>query len=145
MSAIIQEREILRNSTVVLWIVGGYWSLEVDNGDITQFQAYFTMVKANGSQFHTHELSDFVLNAIIPVVLDPQSGTTFTGTFDIEGNGEDKWLGTQTQVTIPRLNTISLFFDNEHTENHFFGQPLYGIIQSLKVQNGTELIKSYIS
>lgn len=143
--ALVQEQESFLNTMVVPWIVGGYWNLEVDNGDVTQFQANFTMIKANGTQFHTHDLSRFILNAVIPVLLDPQSGTTFTGTFDIEENGKDKWLGTQTQVTIPRLNTISLFFDNEHTDNHFSGQPLYGIVQSLKVQNGTELIKSYIS
>ncbi|MGH9983027.1 MAG: hypothetical protein ACRD8W_03625 [Nitrososphaeraceae archaeon] len=145
-SALIQEQEIFRDPTVVVpWIVGGYWNMDVENSDVTRFKANFIMIKANGTQFHTHELSNFVLNAVIPVVLDPQSGTTFTGTFDIEENREDKWLGTQTRVTIPRLNTISLFFDREHTENHFFGQPLYGIVQSLKVQNGTELIKSFIS
>ncbi|MGH9979341.1 MAG: hypothetical protein ACRD8Z_26430 [Nitrososphaeraceae archaeon] len=145
-SAIFQEQQIFRGQTVVVpWIVGGYWNLDVENGDVTEFQANFTMIKANGTRFHSHELSNFVLNAVIPVVLDPQSGTTFTGTFDIEENGEDEWLGTQTRVTIPRLNTISLFLDNEHTDNHFFGQPLYGIVQSLKVQNGTELIKSFIS
>ncbi|MGH9987497.1 MAG: hypothetical protein ACRD8W_26430 [Nitrososphaeraceae archaeon] len=102
------------------------------------------MSKANGTQYHTHQLNNFMLNTVIPVVLDPQLGTTFTGMLDIEQDGEDEWLGTQTRLTINRLNTISLLFDQDYTENHFFGQPIYGIVQSLKVQNGTELIRSFI-
>jgi hypothetical protein len=70
-------------------------------------------------------------------LLDPQ-GTTFTGIADIEEDNIDRWFGVQTTIVISDLNTITIYPDQQDTENHFQGQPIYGIIQSL-TENGRRI------
>jgi hypothetical protein len=99
-----------------------------------------TMVHIDGTDRHTHELTNFKRIAVIPILLDPK-GITFIGMMDIKLNGSVKWFGVPLTVSIGKqFNTISIMTNPKYIDNHFTGQPIYGVFTSLKDQSGTELI-----
>jgi hypothetical protein len=127
--------EIGGSAIVVKYILAGNWSLNVIDQKIRNFNINFT--HPDGSDWHYHEISNFKIYPDIPLLLDPQ-GTTFTGIADIGEDNMDRWFGVQTSIVISDLNTITIYPDQEDTENHFQGQPIYGIIQSL-TENGRRI------
>lgn len=114
-------------------IIAGYWNLVVDNENVQQFNATFKMVKSNGLDEKIYQLFNFRPNVVIPIVLDPQAGTKFTGMMDVLEDGEAKWTGVQTSVIIGRQNTILIFLNPEMTEYAFYGKPIYGIVEKLRI------------
>ena len=125
------------SAIVVKYILTGNWSLNVIDQKIRNFNINFTMVHPDGSDWDYHEISNFKIYPYIPLLLDSQ-GTTFTGIADIREDNMDRWFGVQTSIVISDLNTITIYLDQEDTENHFQGQPIYGIIQSL-TENGRRI------
>ena len=45
---------------------------------------------------------------------------------------------------LSNLNTITIFLDPADTENHFNGQPIYGIVSSLIDRNGNPIFSSML-
>jgi hypothetical protein len=125
------------------YIEAGNWSLSVVDKEVRNFKINFTMVHPDGSDWHYHEFSNFQPVPDIPVLLE-EDGTTFTGAIDIGEDDLDRWFGVQTTVNISDLNTITIFLDPVDTENHFNGQPIYGIVSSLIDMNGKPIISSKI-
>src|SRR5215218_10914150 len=41
------------------FVLNGYWHLEVDNGNVTSFDARFTKVHLDATNRHTHEIANF--------------------------------------------------------------------------------------
>jgi hypothetical protein len=121
------------------YIVSGDWSLEVQDGNVTDFAANFTMVHTDGTGRHTHDVSNFeASNSSAQLV---QDGVTFIfGTSDIMTNGSSGWTGVDTLIVIENANAVSLTFSTD--DDHFKGQPLYGIVDSLTDENGNELIET---
>jgi hypothetical protein len=136
-SSLAVEENVGSAVAVVKYILAGNWSLNVIDQKIRNFDINFTMVHPDGSDWHYHEISNFKIYPDIPLLLDPQ-GTTFTGIADIGEDNMDRWFGVQTSIVISDLNTITIYPDQEDTENHFQGQPIYGIIQSL-TENGRRI------
>jgi hypothetical protein len=124
------------------YILVGNWTMDVSNKKITDFNANFTMVRADGSYRHTHEFTNFKRVSAIPVILDPK-GITFIGMMDIKLNGGNKWFGVPITVSIGKqFNTISITPNSKYTDNHFMGQPIRGVFSSLIDQAGTQLMVS---
>jgi hypothetical protein len=122
------------------YILVGNWSLSVINKKITYFDVNFTMVHIDGTDRHTHELTNFKRISVVPILLD-RNGITFIGMMDIKLNGADKWFGVPITVSIGKqFNTISIITNPKYTDNHFMRQPIFGVFTSLKDQSGTELI-----
>ncbi len=110
------------------------------NKKITDFNVSFTMVRADGSDRHTHEFTNFKHVSAIPIILDPK-GIAFIGMMDIKSNGNDKWFGVPITVSIGmQFNTISITPNPKYTDNDFMGQPIRGVFTSLKDQTGTQLM-----
>jgi hypothetical protein len=121
------------------YIAAGHWSLDVQDGNVTDFAANFTMVHTDGTGRHTHDVSNFQAGNA-SVVLD-EDGVTFAfGTSDIMTNGSSAWTGVDTMIVIENSNAASLTFTTD--DNHFKGQPLYGIVDSLTDENGNELVQT---
>jgi hypothetical protein len=131
------------SSIPVEYIEAGNWSLGVVDKKVRNFEISFTMVHPDGSDWHYHELSNFQTDPDIPVLLE-EDGTTFAGTMDVEEDDMDKWFGVQTSVNISNLNTVTIFLDPADTQNHFNGQPIYGIVSSLTDGDGNPIVSSKI-
>ena len=119
------------------YILGGNWNLDVESGNVTDFSANFMMVHTDGTGYHVHNITDFSTgNATVQLVQGLE--TTISGTSDIYTNGTNSWPGTDTTLTLTQNGAVlSIMPAAENTENHFQGQPIYGIVSSLAGENGT--------
>jgi len=100
------------------------------------------MVHVDGTARHTHEVSNFQAANGSMVQLEQNGTTVIFGTADVSSNGSPKWTGVNTVITIENLNVASVSFASEQTEDHFHGQPIYGIVDSLTDENGNEMIQT---
>jgi hypothetical protein len=119
------------------YILGGNWNLNVESGNVTEFTANFMMVHTDGTGYHVHNITDFSTgNATVQLVQGLE--TTISGTSDIYTNGTNSWPGTDTTLTLtPSGAVMTIMPAAEDTENHFGGQPIYGVVSSLAGENGT--------
>ena len=119
------------------YILGGNWNLDVESGNVTDFTANFMMVHTDGTGYHVHNITDFSAgNATVQLVEGLE--TTISGNADIYTNGTNSWPGTETTLTLTQNGAVMTIMPAaEDTENHFQGQPIYGIISSLAGENGT--------
>lgn len=121
------------------FVLSGNWDLKVDKGKVTDFTANFVKVLANGSRWHTHEISNFNSNNT-GIELKPDKMTSFSGTVDVKLNNTTPWNGTNVNVMLSKGKTIQIVLDNNATGNHFQGQPIYGTVDSIKDGTGKEML-----
>ena len=123
------------------YITFGYWNSSVDNGNLVNFYSNFTMARVNGSETHNHQITNFTADNGIVLTGGPLgSSTIFSGQADVQTNGNPKWNNVSASIIIDRFDTISIALDSRTTDNHFNGQPVTGIVESVKSPEGTELI-----
>jgi hypothetical protein len=122
------------------YIVAGDWSLDVQDGNVTDFAANFTMMHTDGTSRHVHDVSNFEATNGSSVSLEEDGITFIFGTSDITTNGSGGWTGVDTMIVIESSNAASLTFSTE--DDHFKGQPLYGIVDSLTDESGNQLIET---
>lgn len=119
------------------YVLAGNWKVLASNGNITEFGANFTMVSVNGTDRHTHSITNFSSNVVAPLILDIH-GTTFTGESDITTDDNVTWRAIQTTVTIARQDTIKITFNHHNVNNHFQNQPIYGVVFSIQKYEGPQ-------
>jgi hypothetical protein len=124
------------------YILGGNWNLNVESGNVTDFAANFMMVHTDGTGYHVHNITDFSAgNATVQLVQGVE--TSISGTSDIYTNGTNSWPGTDTTLTLTQNGAVMTIMPAaEDTENHFQGQPIYGIVSSLAGENGTMITQT---
>jgi hypothetical protein len=124
------------------YLVGGDWTLDVDSGNVTNFRANFTMVRTDGSEHHSHDITNFKVGNNTNYQLDPEGKTTINGTADIAVNGTTKWPGVDTIITIDKAKILTIEPQEEDAKQHFQGQPIYGIVLRATGENGTTITQS---
>jgi hypothetical protein len=124
------------------YVLGGNWNLNVQGGNVTNFAANFVMVHQDGTGYHTHNITDFSAGNKTAQLIQGQP-TSINGTADIAVNGTTKWPGVDTVLTF--TNNAAVMTINpaaEDTDNHFGGQPIYGIANSVTGENGTQIVQT---
>jgi hypothetical protein len=124
------------------YVLSGDWSLDVQGGTVSDFKANFTMVHIDGTMRHTHEVSNFKSANGSTVQLEQNGTTIIFGTADVSKDGSPKWTGVDAVITIDKLNVASISFASEDTDDHFHGQPIYGVVDSLTDENGNEMVQA---
>ncbi|MEP0824093.1 MAG: hypothetical protein HRF40_01255 [Nitrososphaera sp.] len=122
------------------YVLSGDWNLDVQDGSVNEFAADFVMVHLDGTERHTHELSNFVSSNSTTIDISGEGSSFIFGTVDVATNGQPKWTGVDALIIIDRNNVISISLATEDTDDHFMGQPIYGIVESMTDENGNELI-----
>jgi hypothetical protein len=119
------------------WILSGQWQLMVPKPlKVSQtnpptaaaFDASFRMVKIDGTEMHTHTISDFKLTKFSI----NKSSTTYNGTATItlkDGLHNNVPIG----VTIMHQGSMSLWIDPTKVNNHFGNTPIYGTVSIIGV------------
>ena len=124
------------------YIIGGNWNMEVQAGNMTNFGANFIMVHPDGTEYHTHNITNFVTPTAGVQLVQGQE-TTISGTADIYTNGTNRWPGADTTLTLTQNGAVMTIMPaSEDTDNHFQGQPIYGIVSSLAGENGTMIVQT---
>jgi hypothetical protein len=124
------------------YILGGNWNLNVQGGNVTDFTANIMMVHTDGSGFHTHNITNFNAgNSTVQLVQGQE--TSISGSADVYTNGTIKWPGVQTTLTLtPNATVMTIMPTADETDNHFQGQPIYGIVSQMSGENGTMLVQT---
>jgi hypothetical protein len=131
-------------SNATKFVLSGDWNLTVSTGKVTNFAAKFIKVLNDSSKWHTHDIINFkpsnTNNTIVQ--LSPDKSASIPGTVDIKLNNTSSWNDVKTNILISKGKVITINLDNNATSNHFQGQPIYGVVQSIKDANGNELLKA---
>ena len=124
------------------YIFGGEWSLSVQEGNVTDFTANFIMVHPDGTEYHVHNITNFVTPSAGVQLVQGQEAT-ISGTADIYVNGTNRWPGAaMTLALTPNTAVMTIMPAVEDTDNHFQGQPIYGIVSGLTGENGTAIVQT---
>jgi hypothetical protein len=124
------------------YILGGNWNLNVENGNVTDFTANFMMVHPDGTEYHTHNITNFSVGGGTVQLVQGQE-TSINGTADIYTNGTNRWPGVDTTLTLTdNAAVMTIMPAAEDTENHFQGQPIYGIVAGATGENGTTIAQT---
>ena len=131
-------------SNATKFVLSGDWNLTVNTGKVTDFTAKFIKVLNDGSRWHTHDIINFkpsnINNTIVQ--LSPDKSASIQGTVDIKLNNTSAWNNVKTNILISKGKVTTINLDNNATSNHFQGQPIYGVVESIKDANGNELLKA---
>ncbi len=112
-------------------ILSGDWSINVNNGTVSFFEADFVAAPTDGSISHTHEFVNLVVKDAKPIQLTSNASTSIIGTLDVQLNGINYWTGVKTTILLSKGSTISIILNDADTEHHFMSQPIYGIVDRL--------------
>ena len=120
------------------FVLSGDWNLAANSGKITNLYAKFIKVLADGTRWHTHEFINFKTNES-KIILDPEKNLSVSGIADVKLNNQIPYNNTDINITISKDDTIKFKLDNEDTGNHFFNQPIYGIVKSINGKEGNKI------
>lgn len=141
-SSLFQSLPSSDSNATILYILGGYWNLDIIGGLVDNFEINFTKVRPDGTEMRKLELTNFKQNRLVPIMLDLNKGTSFAGMVDIKVGDDIRWIGSPVRITIHNLNTISITPNNEYTDNFFRGLPIYGVVSSLITgKNNTSIVQ----
>ena len=125
------------------YIAGGNWNLNAQSGNVTDFTANFMMVHPDGTGYHTHNITNFAIGGSNTVQLVQGQEATIAGVADIYTNGTNSWPGANTTLTVtPNGAVMTIMPAPDQTDNHFQGQPIYGIVSGLAGENGTMIAQT---
>jgi hypothetical protein len=123
------------------FVLNAYWQLKVDNGNVTSFVARFTKVHLDATNGHTHEIANFTSSNNNVSIKPNVNGTTLiSGISDVALNNATAWSKVTTTKNVNDLSTITISLDPSITSNHFNGQSIYGIVNTLKDKSGNQFI-----
>lgn len=127
--------------SLIPYLVYGSWDASIQNQDLSQFNANFTMARINGTETHTHQITNFKPTASVSLQGGPLgSSILYSGMVDVLTNGNPKWQNVPAVITIADFDTISIALDTIKTDDHFNGQLIDGVVQSVKTPEGQELL-----
>ena len=131
-------------SAATKFVLSGEWNLTVTGGKVTNFAAKFIKVLNDNTKWHTHDLINFKAanNNTMPIQLSPNKTASISGTVDVKLNNTNVWKGVKTNILISKGKLFTIHLDNNATGNHFQGQPIYGVVESIKDANGNEMLKA---
>jgi hypothetical protein len=107
---------------------------------VTDFAANFTMMHTDGTSRHIHEVSNFEATNGTSVSLEEDGVTFIFGTSDIMTDGSAGWTEVDTMIVLESSNAASITFSTD--DDHFKGQPLYGVVDSLTDESGNQMIQT---
>ena len=117
--------------TVPKFILSGDWSMNVEQGNLTNFNASFYTGPVNGADNHTHQLGNFRVDDSSPIQLSSDRNVSLSGFLDLGTNNKKAWNDVNATVDISKGGSISIELADGDTERHFMEQQIYGIVERL--------------
>jgi len=129
------------------YVLGGKWRLDVANETVTYFKSNMTMITTEGQQQHFHlivykpqkpsplGISMLTSNTVkgLNFYFNSENNTlSFSGSADVTTNSGLEWKGIPITVSMYGNNVLKIYLDKIATHNHFFGKPIYGIVDSIE-------------
>lgn len=114
-------------------IISGNWNIDVNYGNITNFDSNFIMISSNATGFHWHRLNNFIGDT--KFFLGDDDTAIINGSMDFYTENNQTSKKAKMIFTINNLELIQIIFLDEEVASHFYGFPLYGSIDSIKIKN----------
>lgn len=114
-------------------IISGKWTLDVSKGNVTNFNTKFVMINSDATGFHWHLMNNFKSNE--KLFLGNDDSAILNGSLDFYTGGNSTAKKVNVLLTINNLELIEMVLLDNSAANHFYGFPLYGVIDSIKIKN----------
>ena len=136
-----------RNETIVNMsiyefpkIISGNWTLNVTQGNVTDFNSVFKLITSDGLEKHFVKINNFENNNNISIILNPYSKTTINGYVDFIIDDQLFESDLPIKIQLNRINTIVISIDKQTVSDLLFDNPIYGVADSFKNFRNNELL-----
>ncbi len=129
------------------WVVSGNWTLKVQNGILSSFDAQMrwdpTNLTKSTTISHTHSFSNFrVQPTNQSIFLDPKNIMDIKGVMDVGANlKKNNWKDVPTEIKTAG-NTITITLDDLKTGHHFNNYPIFGKINTISKPGIIQSVKN---
>ena len=139
------------------YLLDGRWRLDVSKGNVEYFKSNITMITDTGNEIHDHLIVFKPYTEGIALLINNSSttqnitatnnnsisrnaynNTIFSGIADIVTNGVMQWKDVPISVSILNDKVIAIELDSNRIDNHFFGAPIYGLVESIEPLTSTQ-------
>src|SRR6266498_1494226 len=126
------------------YVLGGKWRLDVLKDNVTYFKLNITMVTGKGQGEHFHIIVFKPVSGGISTLTSDTLGrrnfyfnnsnntVSFSGSADIITNGVIEWRDVSVITSVYNNNVLRVYLDKFETHNHFFGKPIFGLVNSIE-------------
>ena len=148
--------ESVSNSSPLIYVLVGNWSMGVVNGEVNYLQVDFLMALEDGSQMQVYSIENLENIVIPPSPTAQNAGSTpdqeisnnnnnnnlvlssannyslsLFGYVDVLTDDTVQWQNVPVSINIFNGNTISILLYPAETDNRFNGQPIYGVVTEI--------------
>ena len=120
-------------------IISGNWTLNVTQGNVTDFHSIFKLVTSDGLEKHFIKINNFKNNNY-SIILNPYTKTIINGYIDIIIDDQLFESHLPIKIQLNRINTIIISIDKQTISDLFFNNPIYGVTDSFKNFRNDELL-----
>jgi len=159
--------EIVSDSSPLIHVLVGNWSMGVVNGQVNYLQVDFVMALEDGFQMQVYSIENLENIVIPPSPTAQNAGSTpdqeissssndnlvlssannyslsLFGYVDVLTDDTVQWQNVPVSINIFNGNTISILLYPADTDNRFNGQPIYGVVTEI-LNGNNEPIKPSI-
>jgi hypothetical protein len=126
------------------YLLGGKWRVDILNNNLTYFKSNFTMIDTGGRDVHFHTIV-YKPRSTQPLIQDQEgqlgilfknknnNTSGFNCNVDIYTNGVLEWENVPIKVTLMNEKVIMMDIKDKRSLEHFFKNPIYGLINSVDV------------
>ena len=142
-----EKDDSFRNETIVNMskyefpkIISGNWTLNVTQGNVTDFNSVFKLITSDGLEKHFVKINNFENNNNISIILNPYTKTTINGYVDFIIDDQLFESHLPIKIQLNRINTIVISIDKQTVSDLLFDNPIYGVADSFKNFRNDELL-----
>ena len=114
-------------------IVSGNWKINVNSSEVVLFDSKFVMITSNAKGFHWHTINNF--NTDGDVFFGTDDTIFMDGTVDLFTDNKLVTGNSKVVIMINNFELIQIIFLDNKIAEHFHNFPLYGIIDSIDIEN----------
>ena len=114
-------------------IVSGNWKINVNSSEVVLFDSKFVMITSNAKGFHWHTINNF--NSDGDVFFGTDDTIFMDGTVDLFTDNKLVTGNSKVVIMINNFELIQIIFLDNKIAEHFHNFPLYGIIDSIDIEN----------
>jgi hypothetical protein len=114
-------------------IVSGNWRINVNSTEVVLFDSKFVMITSDAKGFHWHTINNF--NSDDDIFFGTDDTIFMNGTVDLFTDNKLVTGNSKVVIMINNFELIQIIFLDNKIAEHFHNFPLYGIIDSIDIEN----------
>jgi hypothetical protein len=128
----VNDTDTLKNKNIST-LVSGNWKMDVNSSKVVLFDSKFVMITSNAKGFHWHTINNFIGDG--NVFFGTDDTIFMNGTVDLFTDAKLVSTNSKVLIMINNFELIQIIFLDNKIADHFYNFPLYGIIDSIEINN----------